>query len=165
MSTEAQKTLDGIEVGVVTAPPVLREITFTVPAVPVAQPRPRATAIHGRARMFEANAGHKIHTFKASVRMAARAAYGGSPLAGPLSIELLFVFPRPKGLCWKKRPMPRLPKTSKPDVDNLVKSVLDALNETTFADDAQVCDCRCSKFIAAGGEQPHVAVTVRELGV
>lgn len=138
-------------------------IEFTVPAVPVAQPRPRATAINGQARMYEAKASHPIHSFKATVRHAAAQAYRGPQLMGPLVVWMTFVFPRPKNRIWKTRPMPSEPHAKKPDIDNCVKSVLDALNGVLFADDSQVCNCNVVKRIASGDEQPHVAVTITPL--
>lgn len=160
--TDAGETL---KIGQLTTAPdeprKLREISFRVPCVPVAQPRARATTINGRARMYEAKAGHEIHAFKATVRLAARQAYAGPPLTGPLYVGMTFVFPRPKGMIWKKRPMPRVRKVSKPDVDNLVKSLADSIG--LYADDAQIVVCYCQKFIAAGDEQPHVDVVIKEL--
>lgn len=139
------------------------EIRIHVPAVPVAQPRARATAINGRPRMYEAKKEHAIHAFKSTVRMAARQAYSGAPLEGPLKVDATFVFPRPGRLRWKTRPMPREPHASKPDRDNCDKAILDALKGLAFVDDGQVCAGQIEKWIAAGDEQPHVTVIIRPL--
>lgn len=56
--------------------------------------------------------------------------------------------------------MPRLPHAKKPDRDNLDKAYLDALRGLLWIDDAQICDGRIEKWIAAGDEQPHVLITV-----
>jgi Holliday junction resolvase RusA-like endonuclease len=139
-------------------------ITFTVPAVPVAQPRQRHRIIPGR--NFVQNytpVKHKVNDFKATVRMAAAEAYNGAPLDGPLKLTAGFVFPRPSRLIWKTRAMPRSPHFSKPDRDNCEKSLLDALKGTLFVDDAQVCDGPVVKCYAAGDEQPHVEVTIESL--
>lgn len=138
-------------------------ITFQVPAVPIAQPRPKARSFKGHARVYEAKKSHAIHDFKASVRMAANQEYKGKPLACPLLVEMVFVFPRPSNKQWKTRPMPREHKTSKPDADNLAKGCLDALNGLLFVDDSQVCQLSVAKFIASGGEQAHVEVSITEL--
>lgn len=138
-------------------------IEFTVPAVPVAQPRPRATAFAGRARIYQPTK-HPVSDFKASVRMAAQHAFKGAPLTGPLRVDCVFVFPRTKGQVWRKRPMPRLPHVKKPDRDNIDKAVLDALTGILWADDCQVCAGSLEKWIAAGDEQPHVLVSVQALG-
>lgn len=140
-----------------------KQIVFTVPAVPVAQPRPRAAiGHHGRAMVYGAKKEHKVHSFKATVRLVAQQNYHGAPLTGPLYLGITFVFPRPKSMIWKKRPMPRVPHVTRPDADNCVKTILDALNELVFVDDAQVAACYCEKLIASGDEQPHVVVTIYE---
>jgi Holliday junction resolvase RusA-like endonuclease len=137
-------------------------IEFIVPAIPVAQPRARATSIGGHARVYEPK-DHPIAAFKASVRLAASGAFSGAPLQGPLRVDCLFLFPRPKSLLFKKRDMPRVRHVKKPDADNLCKSVLDSLNGLAWLDDCQVCEMVATKWIAAGDEQPHVLVRVTEL--
>lgn len=137
-------------------------MSFLVPALPVAQPRARATAFAGRARVYEPSR-HPVQAFKASVRIAAAIAYDGPPLDGPLQVDCVFTFPRPKAMVWKNKPMPRVWHAKKPDRDNLDKAVLDALSGLLWRDDCQVCSGSLEKWIAAGDEQPGVRVTVREL--
>lgn len=134
-------------------------ITFRVASIPVAQPRTRATSIHGHARAYQPKGG-PIAAFKASVRYAACEQFSGAPLDGPLRVDAVFVFPRTKGQIWKTKPMPRIRHSKKPDRDNLDKAVLDSLSGLLWKDDAQVCDGRIEKWIAAGDEQPHVVVTI-----
>ena len=137
-------------------------IEFIVPAIPVAQPRPRAMSFNGQARVYEPTK-HPVTAFKATVAMAAQNAYHGQPLAGPLRVDLVFVFPRNKGQMWKKRPMPRIRHTKKPDRDNCDKAVMDALTGILWVDDCQACEGEIVKWIAAGNEQPHVVVRVIEI--
>lgn len=47
--------------------------------------------------------------------------------------------------------------TKKPDMDNIVKAVSDALNQVAFRDDAQVVDCQVRKFYST---QPRIEVTI-----
>lgn len=138
-------------------------LTFTVPAVPVAQPRQRHAIFAGHVRNYIPTK-HKVTAFKATCKLAFRQEYQGPPLTGPLLVLLTFVMPRPSRMVWKKRPMSRAYHCSKPDVDNLVKSVFDALNELAFVDDRQICELRVTKCHAAGDEQPAVHVTITELG-
>ena len=137
-------------------------IVFSVPAVPVAQPRPRATTGGGgRPRMVEAQHRHPVHAFKATVRHAARLVYEGPPLDCPLTMELLFLMPRPGRLRWKTRAMPRCPFTAKnKDWDNLGKAVSDALNELIYVDDGLLWDVHVRKEFASGDEQPHVEIRI-----
>ncbi len=137
-------------------------IEFTVPAIPVAQPRARATAIGGHARVYEPT-NHPVAAFKSSVRLAASGAFTGAPKDCPLRVNLLFVFPRPKSLVFKKRDMPRIRHVSKPDADNLAKSVFDALNGLLWQDDRQICEVALTKWVASGYEQPHVLIQVHDL--
>lgn len=63
------------------------------------------------------------------------------PLEGPVCVETTFGMPTPKS--WPKKRLKNIfdkitPHTSKPDVDNLAKWVLDLLNGIAFVDDAQV---------------------------
>ena len=137
-------------------------IEIRVPAIPIAQPRARATAIGGRARVYEPTK-HPIAAFKASVRLAASCAFTGAPLQGPLRVDCVFVFPRTNAQRWKTRPMPRLRHAKKPDRDNCDKAVLDALSGLMWVDDCQVCEGELQKWIASGDEQPHVLIRVTEL--
>lgn len=143
-------------------------IVFTVAAVPVAQPRQRhrlAKTADGKA--FTRNyvdGKHPVWDFKASVRHAAQAAYSGPPLDVPLVLNLVFVLPRPACLRFKKRPMPRVPYAGpRNDWDNLGKSVCDALNKILWTDDGRLAQVHVERWIAAGDEQPHVAVSIATL--
>lgn len=147
-------------------------LEFIVPAVPVAQPRVKASAFRGRAKVYTptrikqsdgTRKDHPIVAFKATVRLAATGSYSGPPLEGPLRVDATFVFPRTTVLTWKKKPMPRLYHTSKPDRDNLDKAVMDALTGIIWRDDRQVCQGEIQKWIAAGDEQPHCLIVVTKL--
>lgn len=145
-------------------------ITFTVAAVPVAQPRQRhriVTTAGGGA--FVSNYTPKrdpVNGFKAAVALAAQQAHGDAgPLEGPLRLELLFIMPRPGYLCWKTKAMPRQWHVAKPDADNLAKSVKDALTGVLWRDDCQIARLVVGKQIAAGGESPGVTVAVLPLQV
>lgn len=138
-------------------------VEFNVPAIPVAQPRQRHRVIHANGKSFAHNytpTKDPVNAFKAAVQLAASQAYSGPPLVGPLRVTIVFVMPRPKAMVWKRRPMPRVFDTRKPDRDNLMKSFQDALNGLLWVDDSQICDGAVAKFVAAGDEQPHVQVAI-----
>lgn len=136
-------------------------ITFVVPAIPIAQPRPRATMIAGHASVYEAGDSHPIHAFKATCKLA-WANTKEPMIEGPVCLDLQFVMPRPQNKRWKTREMPRYPNTKSPDIDNLAKSVMDALNGLAWKDDKQIYNLVATKMVAAGGEQPHVEVNIVE---
>lgn len=53
----------------------------------------------------------------------------------------------------------------KPDVYNVLKVVLNALNGVAYEDDKQVISAYCSKAFAPIGEEPSIKVRVSFLGV
>lgn len=136
-------------------------IQFTVHSVPVAQPRQRHAVIAGHVRNYIPTE-HPVVTFKSDCRRAAAAAYSGAPIDYPIRLRIVTVFPRPTNKIWKKREMPQEPKASKPDFDNLAKSVCDALTGLIWRDDALVTDGRVIKRIASGMEAPHVEITIEQ---
>jgi Holliday junction resolvase RusA-like endonuclease len=141
----------------------MKEITLHVPAIPVAQPRQRHAKIAGFSRNYTP-AKHPVNAYKATVRMAwQQTERGGWQPGGALEVWLVFVLPRPKTMCWKKRPTPRAVHVKTPDVDNLTKSTLDALKGLAWNDDSQICMLKVGKFIAAGNEEPHVEILIREV--
>jgi Holliday junction resolvase RusA-like endonuclease len=50
--------------------------------------------------------------------------------------------------------------TKKPDMDNIMKIVADALNGVAFHDDSQIVDCMVRKFYS---DNPRVEITVQNL--
>lgn len=106
---------------------------------------------------------HPVNAFKATCRLAARQAFTGPPLQGPLAVSLVFVMPRPQSMVYKKRPMPRVPHDKKPDEDNLTKATYDALKGLLFVDDCQIFRAWKEKWIAAGDEAPHVEVRIEQV--
>lgn len=140
-------------------------IRFTVPAVPIAQPRQRHAMIAGHIRNYTPTSS-PVNAFKASVRLAFSQVYTGKPLECPVTLSCVFVMPRPKRLIWKRREMPREPHTGKPDLDNLVKAMKDALKGLAWRDDSQVYSYAepFIKVIAGGNEQPHVEVEIGTYG-
>ncbi len=139
-------------------------IAFVVDCVPVAQPRQRHRAVEGAAGIWVQNYTPKkdpVNGFKESVRGAFLKATEALPPAarmqeGPLQVRLIFVLPRPK----RFRKGLRAPYKRKPDLDNLEKSLLDALNGLAYRDDSQVCRVFKEKWYAASEEKPHVEVEI-----
>lgn len=140
-------------------------ISFTVPSVPIAQPRQRHSIRGSGASAFVHNytpTKHKVNDFKAVVRLAFSEAYQGPPLQGPLTLKVAFIFPRTKAMIWKTRDMPRVPHAKKPDLDNCLKSLKDALSKLAWNDDAQVNQLVAVKHIASGSEAAHVTVEISQ---
>jgi Holliday junction resolvase RusA-like endonuclease len=102
-------------------------ITFTIAGDPVPQPRPRVSTAGGFARAYVPK-GHAIHGYRQAVALAARAA-GVAPATGPVSVIVDAVFARPKSHMNKSGVKATAPTLPRPDVDNLGKAVLDALQD------------------------------------
>jgi len=132
-----------------------------VPCLPVAQPRQRISLAGGKPRAY-LRAKHPVHGFKAIVRLAVAQQWEGPPLDGPVCVRLTAILPRPKAMCWKRRPTPEVAHAKKPDLDNLTKAVLDSLSGLCWRDDAQVSRLLAAKRIAAGDGQSGVEIEVRE---
>lgn len=70
-------------------------------------------------------------------------------IMGPVKVEIHFVFTRPlshfnsHGQLLENTPRWM---TIKPDIDNLIKLVLDSLNKRGYADDSQVVELSCKKY-------------------
>ena len=139
-------------------------IHFTVPTLPVAQPRQR-TRVAGKKAINYTPQDAPVNAYKAALQQAATEAFSEAPLDCPLLLVVDFVLPRKKTLMWKKKPMPRMRHTIKPDIDNLLKSTKDALSGLLYRDDAQVCSVQATTWIASGDEQPHVEIRICELDV
>lgn len=96
--------------------------------------------------------------FMAQVRILAAAAMRGQePLTGPVQLKARFDYLRPASHTKKQAACPW--KTSKPDADNLIKIIKDALNTIAWSDDAQVCDLQVQKRYAPIAQ---VVITIAE---
>lgn len=128
---------------------------FRVEAVPVAQPRQRqrVAMVGGRAMaMNYTPARDKVNVYKAALQAAACQAMNASgrilKIDQPLHVDLCFMLPRPKKLLTAKLANKLIPYDRKPDIDNFIKSTLDALNGIIWVDDSQVVEIGARKWYA-----------------
>lgn len=113
----------------------MRPVTFTVPGEPVPQPRPRVSTRGGFARAYVPST-HPVHAYRAAI--AEEAAKAGLEQTGePVEVIVDAVFARPKSHMTKKGVKPTAPQLPRPDVDNVGKAVLDALQDV-MGDDTNV---------------------------
>ena len=125
-------------------------ISFVVCGDPVAQPRHKVT-IRGKKPIAYIPDDHPIYGYKEAVRLSARIAMAGKPpVAGTVLVTILFRFARPKSHTKAARADDN--HRQKPDLDNLAKAVLDALNGVCWLDDSQVCQIRASKAWQTEGQ-------------
>jgi Holliday junction resolvase RusA-like endonuclease len=129
-------------------------ITFSVDGDPVPQPRPRVSTRGGFARAY-VPAKHPVHAYRDAVARAALSS-GLCKTDEPLSVVVDAVFGRPKSHLTKAGVKATAPKLPRPDVDNLGKAVLDAL-QAVIGDDTCVARLVVEKSY---GEQGRTTVRV-----
>ena len=84
------------------------------------------------------------------------------PKGVPLEVRVMAYYSIPQSESNKRQKLMeqhKLRPMKKPDVDTVVKIILDSLNKIAYHDDAQVVDCIFRKFYSY---QPRVVVTIRE---
>lgn len=143
-------------------PDMTTGIRFFVEHEPIPQPRQRH-AIRNGIMMNYIPKSHPVHVYKQAVQLYAKMAYQGQPLESPLKAYFLFLLPRPARLVWKTRAMPRAWSPGRPDIDNYLKAIFDALNGLVFKDDSQIVRLEAIKQYCAGDESPGVDVLIEEL--
>ena len=131
-------------------------LAFTVPGDPRGKGRPRATVFKGkdgvpaRARMY---ADSKTVSYENLVKMAASQALAGrAPLDVPLTVSVTVRMTPAASSSAKKRASMlagEMAPTKLPDLDNVVKAVLDGCNKVAFRDDALVVSLIARKQYAA----------------
>lgn len=140
-------------------------IAFTIPG----EPRGWARTRLNNGRPFK---DAKTRGYQNLVRTVAKA-HGARPVTGPVRISITAHFAMPKRLTRARRQAIEFGSdypTKKPDIDNVVKAILDALNGLAFSDDAQVVVLSarkewavdasvhvCIHQIAAGEEEKEAA--------
>ena len=131
---------------------------LVVAGKPVAMPRPR---VQWRRKFFYNPASDKVTAFKAHVKAGLPATQNAVvfPSGVPLTVALAFHMRRPntdfrggnRSAASLKKAAPATRPFS-PDIDNLVKFILDCLNGVLFEDDRQVVQLTALKVLDNEGE-------------
>lgn len=136
-----------------------------IPGLPVAQPRARAGITAGKVVVYGADSKHKIHDWKAMLRLqASKAMESRHPLPSGVAIGLTatFFFARSKQMEKDDPGRINYRHVRSPDADNLIKAVKDAFNLIVWADDCQVADeCIYKRW----GDNPGCQIYVQELPI
>lgn len=99
--------------------------------------------------------------YKNTMKAHLRRQHAGEPLTGPLHVTLTFRMTIPKnGMSQNRKVKDGDYVTTKPDIDNMIKAVLDSANSIVFNDDNQVCRVSAVKVY---GDVPGIRMEVREL--
>jgi len=136
-------------------------LSFFVAGIPKAQPRVKAFVRGGHAGIYTPDSAE---TWKQEVRRQAVANAPESIIAGVVRIELDFFLPRPKAhLDRHGVPKPKSPvwHCKKPDLDNLIKAVTDAITDTqkVWLDDSQICEITATKTYALNAVGCSVSIS------
>lgn len=136
-----------------------------VAGLAIAQPRHRDVALPGGERLhLEAYSSHRIHAYKAALRIAATQGMRRPPAPRemPIKLTIMVLFERPQRLLSKNRINKPYLHTSRPDDENLVKSIQDALTKVVWSDDCQVSTLIFRKRYTNEGEVSGVRIRVEE---
>lgn len=136
----------------------MNSLTFTVPGQPFAKGRPKFARQGGFVRAYTPE---KTVAYETLVKLAAgEAMAGAAPMQGPLSLMLRLYVAIPKSTAKRDRAAieaGRFLPTKKPDIDNVLKAISDALNGIAYDDDAQLVTVTVTKLYA---DTPRAEVTV-----
>jgi Holliday junction resolvase RusA-like endonuclease len=116
-------------------------LRFHIPGEPVAKARARSTSSGLHYTPAKTAAYEKLVAWHAKAAMGA-----SSPIPGPVAVFLQAVYTVPASWRGKRsKDVVGQFKASRPDLDNIVKSVFDGMNGVVWNDDAQVCELRAEK--------------------
>jgi Holliday junction resolvase RusA-like endonuclease len=113
--------------------------------------------------------GGRVHTYTVKrdqeARIAIRHAWirnGQGEMLGPIRLNVMALIAMPKSIP-KKRRMLAMP-TTRPDLDNYIKQVEDALIGYAYKDDAQIVSIMARKRYVPDGDPPCWVITIEEIG-
>jgi Holliday junction resolvase RusA-like endonuclease len=140
---------------------VLDEIVY---GQPVAKGRPRAFRAGKMIRMYTPENVKKYE------KMVGAALWAELPRArrpviprGPVRLELNAFHARPKRLMRKKDPDGPMMMDVKPDADNVLKAVMDAVGlAPVWTDDAQVCSVLVNQWRCSKDGKPRIELKIYE---
>ena len=130
-------------------------------------PGPMGSKRHlGHGVMVESS--KKVKPWRSDVMAAVVGAYQGPLIAAPVSVEVVFLFPRPKGHYGKQGLRASAPlhliSQGAGDIDKLCRSTLDGISAgaggALLRDDSQVVSLHASKRYCETGERPGALLTV-----
>lgn len=139
-----------------------RYIALTVYGNPVAQGRPRFSRQGGFVKAYDPE---KSKAYKSLIRLELQPLLsrpGFTPVDRDCRLRLKVFRAIPNSFSKKKREAAingEIRPTTKPDTDNYVKGVLDALNKTVLKDDSVVCEIQAVKLYS---DRPRIEIVLEE---
>ena len=137
------------------------EKTLTITIEPSPKERPRATVVGGHARIYTPKT---TEAYEKKIRDAWIRQNGDTPMDGQLLAKIYYGFRIPKSTPKKNIPamlQKIIRPTVKPDLDNLDKAVMDALNKVAYKDDSQIVAKVSKKHYA---EVPNIRIVIAQYG-
>lgn len=136
-------------------------IAFVIPGTPVGKGRPKFAR---RGNFTVAYTPEKTASYENLVKVKAEEAMNGRPvLDGAVAVTIWLWVTPPASWSQKKQRQAlshEILPTSKPDVDNVIKGIFDAMNEIVWKDDKQAVDVSIRKRYS---ETARATVEVRAL--
>lgn len=139
-----------------------KEIKFTVYGKPFGKQRPRVCKIKGRSIAYTPK---ETSVYEDHVKFIYNQIYSGITFDKDESVALDIVayYAMPKSTSKKtkeKMLAGMILPTVKPDVDNIIKIIADALNKVAYKDDKQLVAVSCQKFYS---DLPRVEILISEI--
>ncbi len=133
-------------------------VSFVVKGEPVAKSRPRLSR-------YGTYTPKKTVNYENWIKECFLLSYGNdfTLLLGELKVHITAYFSIPSSKSQKAKLMMiqgDIRPTKRPDIDNVVKCVTDALNGIVYKDDSQIVEVIARKFYS---EEPRVEVTIKEI--
>lgn len=130
--------------------PTRRSVYFYVEGKPQPKQRPR---FYTRGKFAKAYTPSETVTYENLVRFCYKKQLGDIFFRGPIKVKIEIVVAIEKKHFGKKglnkegeeKYKNHIPPVKKPDLDNVAKSILDALNEVAWHDDCQIVQLTCTK--------------------
>ena len=135
-------------------------ISFTVYGDPKGKARPKFAKIGNFMHSYQTQKQNAVENY---VKLAYLEAAKGVYLTGALSMDIIAYYPIPKSTSNKKRVAMlagNIRPIIKPDYDNIVKSIADALNKVAYEDDKSIVSVNFDKFY---DDRVRTEITIMEL--
>lgn len=151
------------------------EVRFIVPGEPKGKGRPQTKVMYSAKGFTDKKTGKTRNTLVNNVTPKNTVIYENLiksmyydkyndfrfPDDAMLDMRIMAYYAIPKSATKKKKASMlanEIRPTKKPDMDNVVKAVADALNQVAYRDDTQIVDCQCRKFYS---DTPRVEVIIK----
>lgn len=137
----------------------MSHIEFEINTIPKGKGRPRLTTLGGHAHAYTPK---NTLEFEREIAAAYKLKYPTFQFAPEdyLTVEILIKVPILKSFTKKEKEQARsglLLPAKKPDIDNIIKSILDALNSVCYPDDKQIVTIIAKKIYS---DEPGLKINV-----